>query len=127
MPWNYTYESRLGVGVVVASGILSADEVVTGFLAALRDPRFLPDHHILYEFSRVVGCEHSMDELLTFRYGGYHSPRARRAFVVDDYFSGRLRRHLQLHPLAGPAAVFPEVTAAVEWLHEGIPPWRMPI
>jgi|GEM_PF-4913878 len=127
MPWTYTYEVTLSASVVVASGELTPADLNASFRQALLDPQFGPHSRILYDYRHIAETGASIKNVLTFRYHQYFSPTARRALLLSGAHFREFENLRPHHPVSGQLRAFTERDDALDWLHDGVPPWKRPI
>ena len=124
MAWTYTYEACLGTSLVVASGELTPADGDACFLQALQDPHFGPNARVLYDYLQIAETGDSMKTVLTFRYHDYFSPTARRALLLSPTHSSEFEDLHARHLVPGQLRAFTDRDEALDWLHDGVPPWK---
>lgn len=104
--------------VVVAWGIYTGQELVDGVNDLVRHPHYDPDARVVVDLRYVNQYLVSDETLEWMGRGGFHTPKARKAFIVNSGFIGAVATMYGATHATELVAVFGADAPALEWLNE---------
>ena len=125
MSWQYTIDRERDVVLITATGVLTADDLLTGVAKATRDPDFHPDIRILIDYLAVTDLKFSARTVETMAGYRIYSAKSRRAFLVTAGFAAGIFEYYRTYVTAEQMEVFLNRAPALAWLNEGMPPEKV--
>lgn len=122
MPWNYTINSELDAVLVVATGVVTGDELTAGVQLLTQDPGFHPDIRMLIDYQGMSELRVPHNVIETLASSRVYSAKSRRALLVSVGFALGVGRYYQAFAQAGQVEVFTDRAEALAWLNFDLPP-----
>jgi hypothetical protein len=95
MSWDYTIEPARRLGIVKASGVITADALRDGMQRAHADPLFHPDLNVLLDYSEVTGWQVPTDFMMRVAESRQLSAKSKTAIWTTDVLSYGMGRAYQ--------------------------------
>lgn len=125
MPINYSIDKDLGVVFSSWHGVVADSEVIEFSRKLYNDPEFHPDFRNLADLRQLTGDKMTGHSVRAIAASSRFSVKARRAIVVSrdlEYgFSRMYQTEAEFHRGAAPQ-VFRNLSEALAWLNQGVPP-----